>query len=87
MVRVQWSRKAVKQMQKIAESDRQTIYVKAKELRNFPNIGNIKHLKNHKYEYRLRIGNYRILFNFAWNTPRFAFSMRRLLVTVGSTSI
>ena len=64
MVRVQWSRKAVKQMQKIAESDRQTIYVKAKELRNFPNIGNIKHLKNHKYEYRLRIGNYRILFNF-----------------------
>ena len=64
MVRVQRSRKAVKQMQKIAESDRQTIYVKAKELRNFPNIGNIKHLKNHKYEYRLRIGNYRILFNF-----------------------
>ena len=64
MVRVQWSRKAVKQMQKIAESDRQTIYVKVKELRNFPNIGNIKHLKNHKYEYRLRIGNYRILFNF-----------------------
>ena len=64
MVRVQWSRKAVKQMQKIAESDRQTIYVKAKELRNFPNIWNIKHLKNHKYEYRLRIGNYRILFNF-----------------------
>ena len=64
MIRVQWSRKAVKQMQKIAESDRQTIYVKAKELRNFPNIGNIKHLKNHKYEYRLRIGNYRILFNF-----------------------
>ena len=50
MVRVQWSRKAVKQMQKIAESDRQTIYVKAKELRNFPNIGNIKPLKNHKYE-------------------------------------
>lgn len=64
MVRVQWSRKAVKQMQKIAESDRQTIYVKSKELRNFPNIGNIKHLKNHKYEYRLRIGNYRVLFNF-----------------------
>ena len=64
MVRVQWSRKAVKQMQKIAESDRQTIYVKSKELRNFPNIENIKHLKNHKYEYRLRIGNYRILFNF-----------------------
>lgn len=64
MVGVQWSRKAVKQMQKIAESDRQTIYVKSKELRNFPNIGNIKHLKNHKYEYRLRIGNYRILFNF-----------------------
>ena len=64
MVRVQWSGKAVKQMQKIAESDRQTIYVKSKELRNFPNIGNIKHLKNHKYEYRLRIGNYRVLFNF-----------------------
>ena len=50
MVRVQWSRKAVKQMQKIAESDRQTIYVKEKEVRNFHNIGNIKHLKNHKYE-------------------------------------
>ena len=64
MVRIQWSRRAVKQMQRIAESDRQTIYVKTKELQNFPNVRNIKHLKNYKYEYRLRIGNYRVLFNF-----------------------
>ena len=63
-MRVQWSRKAVKQMQKIAEDDRKTIYVKAKELQNFPNIRGIKHLKDHRYEYRFRIGNYRILFNF-----------------------
>ena len=37
------------------------------ELANFPNITNIRHLKNHPIaDYRLRIGNYRVLFDVDW---------------------
>ena len=63
MIHVQWSGKAVKQLRKIAKAEQKTIYVKAKELQNFPNTANIKQLKNYKYDYRLRVGNYRVLFN------------------------
>ena len=30
---------------------------------NFPYVRNIKALTNHKYDYRLRVGRYRVLFN------------------------
>ena len=29
-----------------------------------PNCINVKALTNHKYQYRLRVGNYRVFFNF-----------------------
>nr|WP_218966867.1 hypothetical protein [Snodgrassella alvi] len=29
-----------------------------------PNCLNVKKLNNHQYDYRLRVGNYRVLFNY-----------------------
>ena len=38
------------------------------ELENFLNISQIKHLANHPLaDYRLRIGDYRVLFNVDWD--------------------
>ncbi len=32
-------------------------------LQNFPNVKNVRSLLNHQCQYRLRIGNYRVLFD------------------------
>lgn len=61
---IKWTRKAYKQMAKIASKDQQAIYVKTRELKVFPNTNNVKQLKNHQYPYRLRVGNYRVFFEY-----------------------
>ena len=41
------------------------------DLETFPNISQIKRLKNHPVaEYRLRIGNYRVLFDVSWEEQK-----------------
>ncbi len=63
-MQVQWSKKSIKQLRRIPQSEQEKVYKKGSELKNFPNVENVIRLTNHKYEYRLRVGNYRILFNF-----------------------
>ena len=54
--------RALRQLRKITEQA--TIRAKIDELKDFPNCRNIKHLTEHEYDYRLRVGNYRVFFNF-----------------------
>ncbi|WP_439258328.1 type II toxin-antitoxin system RelE family toxin [Lonepinella sp. BR2271] len=54
--------KAIKQLRKIPQGIE--IYDKCETLKDFPHCPNVKALKNHKYQYRFRVGNYRVLFNF-----------------------
>ena len=54
---------AVKDIQNISEPFKTQIKNKIQTLANYPNIANIKKLKNHNPTYRLRVGNYRVLFN------------------------
>ncbi len=63
MNKVKWSIKALKQARKIQKPQRDNITEKAKALKDFPNCPNVKSLTNHKYEYRLRVGRYRVFFN------------------------
>lgn len=53
---------------KTAETTRpqrpKTVYSGVEALMHFPNCGNVKHLANHQYDYRLRIGRYRVFFEF-----------------------
>lgn len=63
MINIVWKKKAIKQLKKIPETQRKTIYDEVSELTNFPNVNNIKALVNHKYDYRMRVGRYRVLFN------------------------
>ena len=54
--------KALKQLRKIQNNI--LIRNKIDELSNMPNCINVKSLTNHKYQYTLRVGNYRVFFNF-----------------------
>lgn len=61
---INWSRKAVKQLRKVSKADQPRIYDAVQVLANMPNVQNVKVLVNHQYGYRLRVGNYRILFDW-----------------------
>ena len=64
MNEVNWTKKALKQLRKIQKQDRVKIVIAADELKDFADSKNVKPLTNHQYGYRLRVGNFRVLFNF-----------------------
>ena len=59
---------AIKDLRKIDRQNREKIYLKIAELKNFPDISNLKKLTNFEPAYRRRIGDYRILFDVFENT-------------------
>ncbi|MBV8666718.1 MAG: type II toxin-antitoxin system RelE/ParE family toxin [Burkholderiaceae bacterium] len=61
---IKWSTKAIKQLLKINKSEQVKIKNAAEELATMPETRNVKALTNHKFQYRLRVGNYRVFFNF-----------------------
>lgn len=61
---IQWSKRALKQARKIQIQQRQQIVEKTKALKDFPNCQNVKSLTNHEHGYRLRVGRYRVFFNY-----------------------
>lgn len=62
---INWTPKAAKQLRKLPVDDQVNIRdeVQAK-LSVFPQCLGIKRLANHEYSYRLRVGNYRVFFEF-----------------------
>jgi mRNA interferase RelE/StbE len=54
---------AVKDLKSISEPFKTKLHDKILELKNFPNLPNIKKLTNFEPAYRLRVGDYRILFD------------------------
>jgi mRNA-degrading endonuclease RelE of RelBE toxin-antitoxin system len=62
--RIEWTRKATKQLRKLDRQYQVQVRDGVDALRNFPECGNVKALSNHRYDYRLRIGNYRVFFEF-----------------------
>jgi len=60
--------KALKDLSKIHKGEVAKIISKIEELEKFPHIPNIKRLTNFEPPYRLRVGNYRVLFDIENNT-------------------
>ncbi len=58
---------AIKDLNKMAATDKNRIYHKINELKSFPDISNCKKLTNFEPAYRIRVGNYRILFDVIEN--------------------
>lgn len=64
MLEISWKPKALKQLRKLKDPNSQLRIVEAVGgLELFPEVPNVKALINHEYGYRLRVGNFRILFN------------------------
>lgn len=61
--KVEWKRKAVKQLTKVQQQQQGKILDAVTKLENSETWGDVKKLVNHDYGYRLRVGDYRILFN------------------------
>lgn len=61
---VEYAKKAAKQIRKMQAADSAKIFIECRKLENFPDCTNVKALINLEYEYRLRVGNYRVFFNF-----------------------
>jgi mRNA interferase RelE/StbE len=54
---------AIKELKKIDKNEVKKIVLKIEKLSNYPNIANTKKLTNFYPPYRLRVGNYRVLFD------------------------
>ncbi len=67
MFKIIYAKSVEKDLKKVASSSLPKIRRRIEELERFPNISQIKHLTNHPLaDYRLRVGNYRILFDVDW---------------------
>jgi mRNA interferase RelE/StbE len=62
-----WHNRARKQMKKIPKQYRESIHDCVDQLATFPKCErlDITELKNHQYGYRIRVGRYRVLFDYA----------------------
>ncbi|MBL4582824.1 MAG: type II toxin-antitoxin system RelE/ParE family toxin [Gammaproteobacteria bacterium] len=63
MNQIEWKSKARKDLKRIDKAERVKILDAVDGLADFSRNPNIKKLVNHGCDYRLRVGNYRILFN------------------------
>jgi mRNA interferase RelE/StbE len=69
MFKICYAKGVVKDLKKISPDQLVSIKEGIEELETFPDISQVKRLKNHSVaEYRLRIGNYRVLFDVNWES-------------------
>ena len=61
---INWTNKAIKQLRKLDRQNQKPITQAVGALENMPDCQNVKPLTNHEFGYRLRVGNFRVLFNF-----------------------
>lgn len=60
-----WTRKATRQLLKIQQEFRTAIYqAVSQELPDMSTARNVKATPSAQYDYRLRVGRYRVLFNY-----------------------
>ena len=62
-MKIKIRKSAIKDLRRIDHEVRDRLHDKIKSLTNFPNVSNIKKLTNFEPAYRMRVGDYRILFN------------------------
>ena len=62
---INWQPKALRQLRKIdVHAGKQIRTAVSSELVDLASARNVKSLTNHEYGYRLRVGNYRVFFEF-----------------------
>jgi len=61
---IHWAPKALRQARKLDTGVRVRIFDAVQALKGMPDIGSVKALADHRYGYRLRVGDYRVLFDW-----------------------
>ena len=61
---IHWTRKSVKQLLRLHTYHQQQVRNAVSALERMPDAVNVKALVNHPHGYRLRVGNYRVLFDW-----------------------
>ena len=64
MNRIEWHTKALRQLRKLPISDNAEIRRAVGNLAEMPKCRNVRSLTTHEYGYRLRVGSYRVLFDW-----------------------
>lgn len=67
-MKIELRKSAIKDLKSISEPYKTQLHNKILELQKFPNLQNIKKLTNFEPAYRLRAGNYRVLFDVVEDT-------------------
>ena len=67
-MKIELRKSAIKDLKSISEPYKSKLHTKILELQKFPNLQNIKKLTNFEPAYRLRVGNYKVLFDVVENT-------------------
>lgn len=68
MFEIKYAKSISKDLDQIDKQHLERIRKAIEDLKKFPNISNIKKLSAHPLaDYRLRVGEYRILFDVYWN--------------------
>ena len=76
-MQITFKKSAIKDLSKFDESTKNKILLKIEDLSYFPNVNNIKKLTNFHPPYRLRVGNYSVLFEVSENIIIFAIKHRK----------
>lgn len=61
---IKWTPKAAKQLRKLDRQNQVLMRDAAESLESMANCRNVKALTSHAFGYRLRVGNFRILFDW-----------------------
>ncbi|UVM72144.1 type II toxin-antitoxin system RelE family toxin [Pseudomonas alvandae] len=61
---IHWTRKAVKQLLKLHSGRQVQVRDAVSALAQMPEVVNVKALVGHECAYRLRVGNYRVMFDW-----------------------
>lgn len=65
MNEIEWTKRALKQWRKLPRPQRETVIKAIRGLVDMPNVRNVTALTDHRYDYRLRVGRYRVLFDWS----------------------
>ncbi|VAW31956.1 hypothetical protein MNBD_CHLOROFLEXI01-5008 [hydrothermal vent metagenome] len=63
MSKIEWNKRAYKQLKKLPLKVRTAVIHAVEQLPEPDGWRNVKSLTNHRYDYRLRVGGYRVLFD------------------------
>ena len=66
-MKIEIRKSAIKDLKHIPEPYKSNLHKKIMALKAFPEVANIKKLTNFEPAYRLRVGNYRVLFDVLEN--------------------